>query len=122
MSEQEVKDAKLLAEARFKERDVVVTNRSVRPINPRGKKEGYGDAGWKWRIVRRYVDWIGKYGKGRAVYYEVVAHDAPGMYSATLREFQIKHAMGKHDGNELHGPKTKTILTASVAAAATDRC
>jgi hypothetical protein len=99
-------DKKKLSLARFKVRDVVVTGSRVQPINPLGKKEGYASPGWKWRIVKVYVDWTGR-GKGnsRSLLYDVVAHDAPRYYRATIRDRQIAKKIGIHKPQDLFAQK-----------------
>lgn len=93
----------LIAAARWKIGDVVVTKRRVRVRNYRGKWEGSADPGWLWRVVDVRVD----YAAGHpCVVFDLVSHDEPKAYSVTVKHHQIERKVGRHEGEPL-APKVK---------------
>lgn len=80
-------DQQLLATARFKVGDTVVTVEKVRPLLSTNKPDnGWALPGWKWVVTKVYVAY--HYTQKR-IFYDVVAESAPGMYHQRLRDKEI---------------------------------
>lgn len=101
--------AKVIAQARFKVGDVVTTEKKVTAYDNRGKKDGWADPGWAWRVTDQLVEWRGM---SCTITYKVTAHDAPGFYFQHFRDSQIAGKVGEHKG-EKFGPKEPVAAAAS---------
>ena len=93
---------KMIEGSVYKVGDVVVTNVPISAFGPTNRRDGTAAPGWKWRIVRVYVD-------GSRLRYEVVSDAEPRYYHSDLRFAIIARKVGRHEGSDLYAKSQKPV-------------